>query len=201
MKKRVIVLGLATLVISACAIQRTETDFRAVTSTQVGVPAQNVKILSSTGGKYNPFVASFTGKVEGFNWMADTPKGIYSCEGDVNLKRVVCTPKEAEEKQPESQPPAQQKGLTSGKNEHEQPILLIKPTPALIAEIQTLLQEAGYKPVPADGKIGKKTIDALRKFQQENGISPTGKIDQETIEKLRASRSTTKTLTKNPQAK
>ena len=90
MGKQVITLGLTALMVSGCAIQRTETDFRSVTAAQVGVPAQEVKILSSTGGTYNPLITSFTGKVQGFNWTADTPKGIYSCEGDVNLTRVIC---------------------------------------------------------------------------------------------------------------
>jgi peptidoglycan hydrolase-like protein with peptidoglycan-binding domain len=101
----------------------------------------------------------------------------------------------SKEAQKETPPPKQE--LTSDTVEQQKPVLPVKPTPTLIAEVQTLLRNAGYKPGPADGKMGKVTVNALKKFQEENGISPTGKINQETIEKLRAVQSATKNSPKS----
>ncbi len=54
------------------------------------------------------------------------------------------------------------------------------------AEMQTMLSQLGYQPGPADGVSGKRTIDALKKFQVANGLSATGVLDSETANRLRA---------------
>jgi peptidoglycan hydrolase-like protein with peptidoglycan-binding domain len=59
-------------------------------------------------------------------------------------------------------------------------------SPSMTTEqIQQRLSELGYQPGPADGKIGKNTIKALKKFQQDNNLPVTGKADNETVNKLR----------------
>lgn len=58
--------------------------------------------------------------------------------------------------------------------------------PMTVAEMQRLLQRAGHDPGPADGAMGRKTVDALRKFQAANGLEPTGKLNGETAARLRA---------------
>jgi len=58
------------------------------------------------------------------------------------------------------------------------------PTTDRIKEIQSALQRDGaYEGTPT-GKWDAATADALKKFQDKNGLSPTGKIDALTIEKL-----------------
>ena len=52
-------------------------------------------------------------------------------------------------------------------------------------ELQERLTRLGYKPGAVDGLIGAKTIDALKKYQADNKLPPTGNIDAETIRKLR----------------
>jgi hypothetical protein len=51
-------------------------------------------------------------------------------------------------------------------------------------QVQQRLSKLGYQPGPADGKIGKRTINALKKFQQDNDLPITGKADNETVNKL-----------------
>ncbi|MCU0666474.1 MAG: peptidoglycan-binding protein [Candidatus Omnitrophica bacterium] len=51
-------------------------------------------------------------------------------------------------------------------------------------EIQTALIKAGFYKGPVDNQIGSKTKDALRKFQQANGIAPDGVCGSRTWEKL-----------------
>ena len=51
--------------------------------------------------------------------------------------------------------------------------------------IQQKLIDLGYLKGKADGKLGKNSVDALKKFQQENGIPANGKPDTETIRQLR----------------
>ena len=58
------------------------------------------------------------------------------------------------------------------------------PTPDRIREIQTALQKDGSYQGEATGKWDTATMDAMRKYQDKNGMSPTGKIDAVTLNKL-----------------
>jgi peptidoglycan hydrolase-like protein with peptidoglycan-binding domain len=50
------------------------------------------------------------------------------------------------------------------------------------------LNELGYKLGTVDGVSGPKTVEALKKFQSDNKLPPTGTIDPETIRKLRSAK-------------
>lgn len=52
-----------------------------------------------------------------------------------------------------------------------------------VRKIQKLLAEEGYKPGPADGKMGKGTRDAIVQFQRDNGLAATG-IPSDTLLKI-----------------
>ena len=54
----------------------------------------------------------------------------------------------------------------------------------IVLKAQKNLQELGYNPGPLDGIYGKKTQRALKKFQHDNDLSITGKLDSMTKEKL-----------------
>lgn len=58
------------------------------------------------------------------------------------------------------------------------------PTPDRIKEIQAALQKDGSYDGEPTGKWDAKTIDAMKKFQDKNGFSPTGKIDALSLNKL-----------------
>ena len=47
-------------------------------------------------------------------------------------------------------------------------------------EIQTALKKTGIFKGSIDGKIGPETKEALRKFQQDNGITPDGVVGSKT---------------------
>jgi peptidoglycan hydrolase-like protein with peptidoglycan-binding domain len=49
--------------------------------------------------------------------------------------------------------------------------------------VQTALNNAGFT-LQEDGFMGKKTKEALKKFQKENGLKVTGKADKATLAKL-----------------
>ena len=51
-------------------------------------------------------------------------------------------------------------------------------------ELQKRLTELGYRPGPVDGKVGLRTTNALKKFQQDHKLSVTGTLDAETILEL-----------------
>ena len=69
-----------------------------------------------------------------------------------------------------------------------------QPAPAVnaegmtIFEMQERLNELGYKLGTVDGVSGPKTVEALKKFQSDNKLPPTGTIDPETIRKLRSAK-------------
>jgi peptidoglycan hydrolase-like protein with peptidoglycan-binding domain len=58
------------------------------------------------------------------------------------------------------------------------------PTPDRIKDIQTALHKDGSYEGEPTGKWDAATMDAMRKYQDKNGISPTGKIDAVTLNKL-----------------
>jgi len=58
------------------------------------------------------------------------------------------------------------------------------PTPERVGEIQSALARSGYYKGDPNGKMDAGTQDALKHFQEANGINPTGKIDALTLEKL-----------------
>jgi peptidoglycan hydrolase-like protein with peptidoglycan-binding domain len=51
---------------------------------------------------------------------------------------------------------------------------------------QRALQERGYDPGPVDGRIGAKTQNAVKRFQKDQGLRATGRLDAETVDRLRA---------------
>jgi peptidoglycan hydrolase-like protein with peptidoglycan-binding domain len=58
------------------------------------------------------------------------------------------------------------------------------PTPDRIREIQAALQKDGSYAGEPTGKWDAATMDAMKKYQDKNGISPTGKIDAVSLNKL-----------------
>ncbi|MBT6278283.1 MAG: hypothetical protein HOI95_29625 [Chromatiales bacterium] len=46
-----------------------------------------------------------------------------------------------------------------------------------IRRVQAGLAQLGFNPGPADGALGSKTTSAVRAFQAQTGLTPTGKID------------------------
>jgi cytoskeletal protein RodZ len=51
------------------------------------------------------------------------------------------------------------------------------PTPARYEEIQQALVDRGYLQGPATGKWDAASADALKRFQQDRSLQPTGKLD------------------------
>lgn len=51
-------------------------------------------------------------------------------------------------------------------------------------EVQRSLSELGYNVGQLDGKLGPKTKQALRKFQKDEGLRATGKLDRKTLAEL-----------------
>lgn len=56
--------------------------------------------------------------------------------------------------------------------------------PATLRQIQNTLHQEGYTIGQADGMWGPKTQQAIRKFQQDKGLAPTGNIDLAMINQL-----------------
>ncbi len=55
-----------------------------------------------------------------------------------------------------------------------------------IQEVQERLLGLGYQPGAADGVMGAKAIAALKKFQADHSLPPTGQLDQKTLTALNA---------------
>lgn len=58
---------------------------------------------------------------------------------------------------------------------------------AMVRKIQSMLAVSGYRPGPANGRLGTETISAIRAFEQEQGIVPKGRISAEVLTRLQNS--------------
>ena len=57
-------------------------------------------------------------------------------------------------------------------------------TPSVIRAVQHKLDDAGYHAGPADGRMGPVTQRAVRKYQRDQNLSATGKLDESTLSHL-----------------
>ncbi len=57
-----------------------------------------------------------------------------------------------------------------------------------IFELQERLNELGYKLGAVDGVAGPRTVEALKKYQSDNKLTPSGTVDPDTIRKLRSAK-------------
>lgn len=62
-------------------------------------------------------------------------------------------------------------------------VIAVKYDP-LVFEAQKRLAELGYNIGTVDGKMEQKTIEAIKQFQHDQGLAVTGKLDEETLQKL-----------------
>jgi hypothetical protein len=58
------------------------------------------------------------------------------------------------------------------------------PQTAEAREVQSILATLGYDPGPVDGKPGRQTRDAIRRFQADHRMTPDGRIGPELVKGL-----------------
>lgn len=60
----------------------------------------------------------------------------------------------------------------------------MSPSSDRVGEIQTALSRQGFYQGETSGRWDDSTMGAVRHFQEQNGIEPTGKLDAPTLQKL-----------------
>src|SRR5258708_20541889 len=60
-----------------------------------------------------------------------------------------------------------------------------------VRELQQALNDKGFDSGPVDGKAGPQTKAAIKKFQQAQNLTASGKLDQQTVAALALNTSTT----------
>ena len=55
-----------------------------------------------------------------------------------------------------------------------------------VRQAERQLQAAGFNPGKVDGIVDDETREAVRKFQEENRLQPTGELNQDTLLALKA---------------
>ena len=65
--------------------------------------------------------------------------------------------------------------ITKSKDKSSRPVLI---------RAQVLLDRAGFSPGVIDGRVGSNFVNALRAFQQQNGLKDSGELDPPTWSKL-----------------
>jgi peptidoglycan hydrolase-like protein with peptidoglycan-binding domain len=76
------------------------------------------------------------------------------------------------------------KGKSTKSRKSSKPVGQKAPTPDRIKDIQSALQREGAYDGEPTGKWDDSTVEAMKKYQDKNGITPTGKIDAQTLNKL-----------------
>jgi peptidoglycan hydrolase-like protein with peptidoglycan-binding domain len=84
-----------------------------------------------------------------------------------------------------AQSSASRKKKTASKSKKKPKISSQKaPTADRIREIQSALKQQGAYDGEPTGKWDDSTVDAMKKYQENRGLNPTGKIDALTLNKL-----------------
>jgi peptidoglycan hydrolase-like protein with peptidoglycan-binding domain len=76
------------------------------------------------------------------------------------------------------------KGKSAKSKKSSKPTGQKAPTPDRVRDIQTALQREGAYDGEPTGKWDDATVEAMKKYQDKKGLSPTGKIDAVTLNKL-----------------
>ena len=76
-----------------------------------------------------------------------------------------------------------QLGKTKGEGERGTELTVSEAKPSE-KSIQSALKNAGYYNGPIDGKVGRKTKDAVGEFQKANGLKADGKVGKKTWKAL-----------------
>jgi peptidoglycan hydrolase-like protein with peptidoglycan-binding domain len=58
-----------------------------------------------------------------------------------------------------------------------------------IRHMQRLLAANGYRPGPADGRLGSDTVEAIRAFEKDQGLPAKGRVSAEVLTRLQTSAS------------
>jgi len=53
-----------------------------------------------------------------------------------------------------------------------------------VRRAQQTLDDLGYRPGTADGRVGDRTRTAIRNFQRDKGLNATGRLDDDTLDAL-----------------
>ena len=94
---------------------------------------------------------------------------------------------------PEAPPDPEQTGLPSMSTLSEADIALegpaqpAEPPPGgdpQVEAVQRVLADLGYAPGPIDGQMGPQTEDAIRRFQSDRDLEPTGELDSRLLREL-----------------
>lgn len=68
---------------------------------------------------------------------------------------------------------------------------------ATIKQVQRMLAASGYRPGPADGRLRAETVTAIRAFEQDQGLTPKGRISAEVMGRLQNSATRSKAAEAN----
>ena len=76
------------------------------------------------------------------------------------------------------------RGASSARNDGDPPRPIGKAAELGIAEVQRRLAALGYDPGPVDGRLGRRTRHAVRKFQRDARMFANGRIDDRLLGRL-----------------
>lgn len=170
---RGVIVFIAVALMSACApmvsgVMNASIDDQAVhekTAKHFGVSRENVAISSiEKGALSTAYQARVTGR-------------LYNCT--IYYGEVKCA-------QPGGSAPSSPAAERASSSQDQRPSAVTAVQPSMTpAQAQTRLNELGFSVGTADGILGRRSVEQLKRFQESRGIAVTGKLDDATIEALR----------------
>ncbi len=94
-------------------------------------------------------------------------QGTHSYQGELLLSQA-------------TEPEAEESSTEEEKKELDRPTLSLGGSGPLVIQIQVLLQEQGLYGGTINGDFDADTVEAVKEFQTENGLEPTGAVDNST---------------------
>ncbi len=103
----------------------------------------------------------------------------------VKVRRMLSSASFAETANPEEfQTVSRRELLTEGKMEWQPVLCETNVKPGIVTDLQRALKEAGYKPGPVDGSLGRQTMAAVQSYQRDNQL-PVGELTLDTLKSLK----------------
>lgn len=75
-------------------------------------------------------------------------------------------------------------GLTKSSSASSNQIITVQGVTPM--QLQKALKNVGFDPGPVDGRLGKQTVDAIKRFQKHQGLKADGVVGQKTWSLLKS---------------
>ena len=164
--------------------------YRAAADQGYGPAQANLSFMYETGqGLLQNYIEAYKWSTLAVSHGVETRKRLDSLAAKMTAEQIADADRAVAAWQPRSSGTALSPGVgdvEDAEGETDTPAAVRGRSRKQIREVQGQLNSLGFEVGPADGVAGKRTRAAIREFQDQNGLSVTGAIDEDLITQLAA---------------